>query len=51
MFISPGSGTGWLEAPKMALCLKYYNVLKWENRTTLGLNATKITDYNKKRFK
>ncbi len=28
-------------------CLKYYNVLKWENRFTLGLNTTKNTDYIK----
>ncbi len=31
--------------------LKYCNVLKWESRITLGLNAAKITDYNKKCFK
>ncbi len=29
-------------------CLKYYNVLKWENSLTLGLNAAKNTDYMKK---
>ncbi len=29
-------------------CLKYYNVLKWESRTTVRLNAAKINDYNKK---
>ncbi len=26
-------------------CFKYYNVLKWNSRFTLGLDATKITDY------
>ncbi len=30
--------------------LKYYNVLKWEIKFTLGLNADKITDYIKKLF-
>ncbi len=24
-------------------CLEYFNVLKWENRVTLGLNPAKIT--------
>ncbi len=28
-----------------------YNVLKWETRFTLGLNAAKSTDYNKTYFK
>ncbi len=28
-------------------CLKYYYVLKWESRSTLGLNAAKIIDYKK----
>ncbi len=36
-------------APKIA-CLKYYNVLEWESRFTLGLNAAKNTDYIKKCF-
>ncbi len=31
--------------------LRYYNVLKWGSRFTLGLNAAKITDYIKKLFK
>ncbi len=31
--------------------LKCYNVLKLENRFTLGFNATKNTDYIKKCFK
>ncbi len=32
-------------------CLKYYNVLKWGSRFTLGLDAAKITNYIKKSFK
>ncbi len=31
-------------------CLKYYNVLKCENRLNLGLNAAKNSDYMKKKF-
>ncbi len=31
--------------------LKYYNIVKWESRFTLGLDAAKITDYIKKFFK
>ncbi len=31
--------------------VKYYNVLEWESRFTLGLNAAKNTDYFKKFFK
>ncbi len=29
-------------------CLKYYNVLKWESRFTLGLDAAKIIGYIEK---
>ncbi len=31
--------------------VKYYYVLKWESRSTSGLNAAKIIDYNKKCIK
>ncbi len=41
----PGSGAQELQR---LTCLKYYNVLKWESRFTLGLNAAKNTDYIKK---
>ncbi len=36
--------------PKIDL-FKYYNVLQWESRFTLGLNTAKNTDYMKKCFK
>ncbi len=32
-------------------CFKYYNVAKWENRLTSGLNAAQNTDYVEKSFK
>ncbi len=48
MSISPRSGARGLERLP---CLKQYNVLKQENRLTLGLNAAKGTDYMKKSFK
>ncbi len=32
------------------ICLRYYNVLKWEIRFTLGLNADKNADYKKNSF-
>ncbi len=47
MFISSRSGAKGLER---SLCFKY-NVLKWDSAFTLGLNAAKITDKIKKRFK
>ncbi len=31
--------------PQRLPCFKYYNVLKQENRFTLGLDTAKITDY------
>ncbi len=31
--------------------LKYFNVLEWEGRFTLGLNAEENTNYLKKSFK
>ncbi len=31
-------------------CFKYYNVLKQEDRFTLGLDCAKHTDYIEKRF-
>ncbi len=49
MSISPVSGTVELQRLQ---CLKYYyNVLKWESKFSLGLNAAKITDYIKKWLK
>ncbi len=36
---------------QILLFFKYYNVLKWENRFTLELDAAKITDYIEKCFK
>ncbi len=33
------------------LFLKFYNVLEWESRFTLGRDATKNTDYIKKFLK
>ncbi len=32
-------------------CLKYHNVLKWENRLTLGFTAAKNTNYMKNTLK
>ncbi len=32
-------------------CLKYYNAQQWESTFTRGLNAAKITDKIKQRFK
>ncbi len=49
MYIFLRSGATGLQ--KFPCFKKYYNVPKWENRFTLGLNATKITDYIEKRFK
>ncbi len=48
MSTSPQNGAWGLERLPY---LKYYNVLKWENRLTLMLNAAKNTDYMKKSFK
>ncbi len=45
MSISPKSGATVLE--KLP-CLRYYNVLKLENRLTSELNAAKNSDYMKK---
>ncbi len=45
MSISPKSGARGLERLPY---LKYYDVLKWENRLTLGINTAKSTDYMKK---
>ncbi len=45
MSTSPGSGARGLQR---LICLKYYDVLKLEIRSTLGLNAAKNTDYMKK---
>ncbi len=45
MSISPKSGATVL---KKLPSLKYYNVLKLENRLTLWLNAAKNSDYMKK---
>ncbi len=47
MSISSQSGAMGLERLP---CLKYYNVLKQENRLTLGLNAVKNIDYMKKKL-
>ncbi len=47
MSISTRSGARGLQ--KLP-CFKYYNVLKWESRFTLGY-AVKITDYIEKCFK
>ncbi len=48
MYISPRSGAMGLQRLP---CSKYYNVLKWESRFTLGHNAAKNMDYMKKCFK
>ncbi len=45
MSISPRSEGGWLQRLPF---LKYYNVLAWEGRFTLGLNAAKNTDLQRK---
>ncbi len=42
MFISSRKEARWYQ--KLS-CLKYYNVLKWESRSTLALNIAKITNY------
>ncbi len=47
MSISPRSGTRGLQR---LICLKYYNVLKWESGSILGRNAAKIANYNRKLF-
>ncbi len=49
MSISPRSGARGFERLTLPY-LKYYNVLKWERRFTLGVNDAKNTDYLKKRF-
>ncbi len=41
--------SGTMRAERLP-CLKYYNVLKWENRLTLGLNTAKNTNYMKKKL-
>ncbi len=46
--ISLRSRARWLQILPF---LKYFNVLEWESRFTLGLNAAKNTDYIKKSFK
>ncbi len=33
------------------ICLKYYNVLKWESRCTFGLNTATNINYFQKHFK
>ncbi len=38
-------------SPKSRQKLKYYNILDWKSRFTLGLNTTKTTSYIKKCFK
>ncbi len=45
MSISFRSEASWLQR---LICFKYFIVLKWESRFTLGLHAAKITDYIKK---
>ncbi len=45
MSISPKSGGKGLQRLP---CFNYYNVLKWESRFTLRLDAAKITDISKK---
>ncbi len=45
MFISPESGVGGLQRLSS---LKYYCVLKWESRFTLGVDAAKNTHCIKK---
>ncbi len=48
MSICPRSGAREIQIlPRF----KYYNVLKWESRFILGLNADKITNYIEKCFK
>ncbi len=48
MSISPMSGARGLQRLSS---LKYYNVLKWEKRFTLKLDAAKNTHFLKKDFK
>ncbi len=38
----------WGKGARKIACLKYYNVLKRENRLTVGLNVAKNDDYMKK---
>ncbi len=45
MSISPGSGASGLQGLP---CLKHFNVLQWESRFALQLNAAKTTEYIKK---
>ncbi len=45
MSVYPWSGSRGFQ---ILTCSKYYNVLKQEIRFTLGLNATKNSDYMKK---
>ncbi len=47
MSISPTSGAREFQR---SVCLKSYNVQKWEIRFTLGQNAAKNTHYMKKSF-
>ncbi len=48
MPIFPKSGAKGLQKLPFS---KYYKVLKWESRFTLGLNAAENADHIKKRFK
>ncbi len=48
MSISPRSGAMGLEK---LICFKYYIVLKWKNRFTLGLNVANNKHYIQKCFK
>ncbi len=48
MSISPRRGDKGLQK---LICLKYFNVLKWKSRCTVGLNAAENTNYIKKYFK
>ncbi len=48
MFIFPKSGA---RGPQTLTCLKYYNILKWESKFTLGLKTAKNINYIKKCFK
>ncbi len=41
----------WSQGLQRLPFLKYYNVLEWENRFTLGLNTAKNANYIKKGFK
>ncbi len=48
MYIAPSPPSRATGLERLS-CLKYYNVLKRENRSTLGLNAAKNSDYMKKK--